>query len=311
MAQEISHAVITGGTGMLAQALGRLLARRGVAVTLLVRPGSSRLRQMGLSPGTTVIPCDLGNLASLSARDIGRCDALYHFGWEGTLPPARGDAALQNRNVGHTLAAVELAARLGCGVFVGSGSQAEYGRPGGILSAATPEAPETAYGVAKLAASRLSRVACRERGMRHVWARVLSVYGPGDQPQTMMMSCVRALLRGERMSFTAGEQRWDYLYCGDAARAFEQLGARGRDGGVYLLASGQPRALKQYILAARDAIAPAAEVGLGELPYPPGQVMSLEADLSELTRDTGFQPTVAFEDGVRLTAKWIKENHLL
>jgi len=124
------------------------------------------------------------------------------------------------------------------------------------------------------------------------------------------MSCIRSLVRGERMSFTKGEQRWDYLYCDDAARAFYLMGLHGRDGAVYPLASGQPRTLAQYIHTARDVVNPAMEVGLGGLPYPPGQVMHLEADISELTRDTGFIPNMGFEEGVRLTANWLKERNL-
>jgi len=302
----IRSAVITGGTSMLALALERELAGCGVAVTLLVRPDSARLGQMEVSPGTKVVERDLADLLSLTPDRLGPCDAFYHFGWEGACGPARDDAALQCGNIGHTLDAAALAARLGCGVFVGAGSQAEYGRADGVLAASTPANPETAYGIAKLAAGRLSYVACRRFGVRHVWARVLSLYGPGDRPRYMMSGFIRSLLRGERVPFTKGEQRWDYLYCGDAARAFHLMGLHGRDGAAYPLGSGRSRALREYILDARDAVNPAAEVGLGEIPYPPGQVMRLEADIGELARDTGFVPAMAFEEGVRLTANWLR-----
>jgi len=306
----LDSAVITGGTGMLAMALERLLAAQGIAVTLLVRPASPRLRQLEVSPATQVVPCDLGDLPSLGREQLGRCDAFYHFGWEGTFGPARDDTAMQCRSIRHTLDAVELAARLGCGVFVGAGSQAEYGRAEGILTSSTPANPETGYGIAKLAAGQLSRLACRQLGIRHVWARVLSVFGPGDNERTMMMSCIRSLVRGVPMSFTKGEQRWDYLYCGDAARAFHLMALHGRGGEAYPLGSGQPRTLAQYIFAARDAIDPAAHMGLGELPYPTGQVMRLEADIGALARDTGFVPATPFERGVRLTAEWINRRSL-
>jgi len=303
----IRRAIVTGGTGMLAMALERLLGSEGVEVTLLVRPNSARMGQLAVSPGTSVIECDLKELHALEA---GRHDAFYHFGWEGTFGPARDDTALQCRNIQCTLDAVELAARLGCEVFVGAGSQAEYGRTEDVLTESTPCKPETCYGIAKLAAGRLSRAACGQRGMRHVWARILSVYGPGDNPQTMMMSCTRSLLQGERMSFTPGEQRWDYLYSGDAAQALYLMGMHGRDGAVYPLASGQPRTLREYICAARDVIDSSIEVGIGELPYPPGQVMRLEGDIGALVRDTGFAPTIAFEDGVNLTTNWLAERRL-
>ena len=34
--------------------------------------------------------------------------------------------------------------------------------------------------------------------------------------------------------------------------------------------------------------------------------MRLEADLTDLTRDTGFRPEVSFEEGIRETISWMK-----
>ena len=300
----MTGAIITGGTGMLAMALERLLASEGVAVTLLVRPNSPRLEQLCPSPSTKIVPCALAEFHTLQAGYLSPCDALFHFGWAGTFGPGRDNTTLQSDNIRHTLDAADLAARLGCGVFVGAGSQAEYGPADGVLTETTPCRPESGYGIAKLAAGGLSRTACKQHGVRHIWARLLSAYGPGDNPGTMMMSCIRSLLSNERMSFTAGEQCWDYLYSGDAARALYLLALHGRDGTVYPLASGQPRFLRDYILAARDVLRPGMALGLGELPYPAGQPMRLEADISALLRDTGFRPAVSFEEGVKLTAEW-------
>jgi nucleoside-diphosphate-sugar epimerase len=73
----------------------------------------------------------------------------------------------------------------------------------------------------------------------------------------------------------------------------------GRDGAIYPLGSGESRPLRDFFELLRDAVDPALPLGLGELPYPPNQVMRLEADISGLTRDTGFVPTIPFEVGIR------------
>ena len=59
-----------------------------------------------------------------------------------------------------------------------------------------------------------------------------------------------------------------------------------------------------YIKQIRDAVEPSAELGLGEIPYRPGQVMYLCADISELTKDTGFRPDYTFEEGIKETVAW-------
>ena len=224
----------------------------------------------------------------------------------GTTGAARNDMYLQNENVRCALDAADLAARLGCKVFVGAGSQAEYGRVEGKLTAKTPAFPENGYGIAKLCAGQMTRIACAQHGVAHVWARILSVYGPCDNPNSLVMSVIGALLRGERPQCTKGEQMWDYLYAADAARALLAMAKRGADGAVYPLGGGTAKPLKNYILAIRDAVDPALGADLGALAYPDRQVMYLCADLEELTRDTGFVPQVPFERGIRETVEWAK-----
>ena len=81
----------------------------------------------------------------------------------------------------------------------------------------------------------------------------------------------------------------------------------GRDGAIYLFGTGKPQRLKDYILMIRDAVNPNLEIGLGELDYYPNQVMHLEADISNLTADTGFVPEYSFEEGIRETVAWARE----
>lgn len=83
------------------------------------------------------------------------------------------------------------------------------------------------------------------------WVRILSVYGPNDNAGSMVMSTVRKLKNGETPQFTKGEQKWDYLYSGDAARAFRLLAEKGQSGKVYVLGSGNVKPLSEYIYNAR------------------------------------------------------------
>ena len=135
----------------------------------------------------------------------------------------------------YTIDAVRAAAALGCRVFVGAGSQAEYGRVEGMLEPATPANPENGYGMAKLCAGIMSRTEAAALGVDHVWARVLSVYGPHDGPATMISGTIRALLAGQCPPLTQGEQKWDYLYSADAAEAFYRMARSGQNGAVYPL----------------------------------------------------------------------------
>ena len=296
--------IISGATGAIGMALIRKLLEENIKLLVLCRKNSPRIQQIPEDPRIDICYCGL-NEFNLLQNDSGvKYDVFYHFAWDGTFGSARNDIELQYRNVKYALDAVNLAHRFGCHTFVGAGSQAEYGRVEGELRPETPAFPETGYGIAKLCAGQMTRELCRQHKMRHIWTRILSVYGPYDGADTMVMSTIRKFVNGEIPLFTKGEQIWDYLYSGDAANALYLLGKQGMNGKVYLLGSGEARPLKDYILDIRDAVNPKMALELGALPYSEKQVMHLSADISELINDTRISTFTSFQDGIRETIKY-------
>lgn len=305
--RNIQTAVVTGPTGAIGIALCEKLLRENVTVYAVCRPGSSRIKDLPKAAALHVVECDAKELATLPQKMEGvSVDAFFHFAWAHTIGQGRNDMPAQIENIQSTIDAVRAAKALGCQVFLGAGSQAEYGRVEGLLKSDTPAFPENGYGMAKLCAGQMSRVEAKALDIDHVWVRILSVYGPHDGPMTMISGTIRKLLAGERPALTAGIQRWDYLYAGDAADAFYLAACHGRNGAVYPLGSGQAIPLKDYIIQMRDAIDPALPLGLGEVPYGPLQVMHLQADISALQADTGFVPKTPFAEGIRRTMDWVK-----
>lgn len=254
-------------------------------------------------------------------------DVFIHLAWNGTTGSARNDTKLQLQNQKNALDAVKLARALGCQTFIGAGSQAEYGRVEGKLSADTPAFPENGYGISKLASGQMTRLLCNQLGMKHIWLRILSIYGPYDGAKTMVMNTISQLMQGERVQFTKGEQLWDYLYSEDAAKAILLLAEKGLDGKVYPIGSGQARPLKEYIetiakeinnyvnqsgkpIKYKTVLGDGRKVEyvigdvlelleIGALPYADKQVMHLEADIRELKEDTRFTVETSFEEGIQ------------
>lgn len=305
----MKRAVITGATGTIGRALIDELTQSGVEVLVLCRHGG-RARELPTHPLLRIQYCSLSELSTLQHSAEKPYDVFYHFAWEGTNGNARNDPALQCNNIRYALGAVCAARRLGCHTFIGAGSQAEYGRFDGALTPTTPTFPENGYGIAKLAAGALTRLAASAYGIRHIWVRILSVYGPHDNEKSLVSSTILSLMRGKAPQFTKGEQLWDLLYSRDAARALSLLAAHGKHEMVYPLGSGAARPLKDYLLLLRDIVAPHAPLEFGAIPYAKDQVMHLCADITALTADTGWRPTTDFCDGIRETAAWwqIQEN---
>ncbi len=305
--RSIHTAVVTGPTGAVGTALCKKLLDEGVTVYAVIRPNSARASALPKHENLHIVACDAACLNELPFLMEGvRADAFYHFAWAHTTGAGRNDMPAQILNIQYTIDAVRAAHALGCSVFIGAGSQAEYGRVEGVLHADTPAFPENGYGMAKLCAGQMSRTECGALGLDHVWVRILSVYGPRDGMGSMVSSTIRKLLSGECPDLTEGVQKWDFLYSEDAADALYRCAVSGRNGAVYPLGGGRAIPLRDYIVEIRDAIDPQLPLGFGKIPYGPLQVMHLEADISDLTRDTGFTPAVPFKKGIRQTIEWMK-----
>ena len=289
----MKRAIITGATGAVGTALVKELITNNIETLVLCREGSRRNHQIPDHPLVTRKHCSLDQLASIENDTGNNYDVFYHFAWMGTTGAERNDMYLQNQNV-----------RFGCKKFIGAGSQAEYGRVEGMLKPDTPAFPEMGYGIAKLCAGQMTREYAHQLGMQHIWVRILSVYGPNDGAQSMVMSTIHKLQNSEVPQFTKGEQLWDYLYSGDAGRAFRLIGQKGVDGKTYVLGSGQAQPLAEYIKVIRDIVNSNGQIELGAIPYTPKQVMCLQADISELNRDTGFVPEMDFAAGIKEILEW-------
>lgn len=295
----MKRAIITGATGAIGTALIKELVNNGIEVLVFIRAESKRNHHIPVHPLVQTKMCSLEELAEVR-NDTGKMyDVFYHLAWSGASGPGRNDMYMQNRNVKYALDAVGAAKRFGCGLFVGAGSQAEYGRTESVLKPDTPVFPEMGYGYAKLCAGQMTRDYAAQLGLKHVWVRILSIYGPNDGEQSMIMSTINKLRTGVSPQFTKGEQLWDYLYSADAASALFMLAKKGHDGKIYVLGSGKTRELKDYIEEMKDIIAPEVKLEFGAVPYGKNQVMYLCADTTELKRDIGWEAGKSFCEGIR------------
>ena len=270
--------VITGPTGAIGMALIKRCLEQNIEVLAICHKGSKRIEKIPKDEHIMIIEADLKDYKDLNIEVTGDYDTFIHLAWNGTFGDTRNDMKLQSDNIKYTLDAVELANRLGCKTFIGAGSQAEYGRVDKPICPDTPAFPENGYGIAKLAAGQMSRIRCKQLGIKHVWTRIFSVYGPYDGEYTMVMSTLKKMSAGEETHFTAGEQIWDYVYSEDAAQMILDLAETAKHGTIYCIANGQSQPLKEYVKDMYEVTGCKARLGLGDIPYSDKQVMCLCVD---------------------------------
>ncbi|MDR3372549.1 MAG: NAD(P)-dependent oxidoreductase [Ancalomicrobiaceae bacterium] len=300
--------LITGATGFVGAATVRRALETGDEVAVLIRDPARPSRLTPQLPQVAMFVADLRDAVAVgTALAAFRPEAVLHLAWAGVSGAARNDPSQVYDNLVPTVRLVDLSARHGVGKFVGLGSQGEYGPLDTVISETDRPQPTTLYGTSKLATALISERMAALSGQQFAWLRLFSTYGPGDSEIWMIPSIIGQLLRGERPKTTAGTQLWDYLYIDDVADGILAATRSEAAVGVFNLGSGKPVAVRWIIETIRDLIDPDADIGFGEVPFRPDQVMHMEADITRLTSLTGWEPKVDFRDGLQRTVAAMRE----
>jgi len=302
--------IITGASGPLGSKLCKKLANEGIMVLAIVRMGSNRKEALVNVKNIEIEEVNIEDIELVYFDNWKDADVCFHFAWTHTGDEKRNDPVEQANNIIYTLKTAEFAKRHGCKVFIGAGSQAEYGKMSGKVDEETETSPDTLYGITKLAAGRLAIEYCEQNGMRCNWIRIFAVYGPEENDYILTAYVIKTLLKREKPILTPCQQVWDYLYIDDALCAIQLIAEKASQSGVYCLGSGSPKTVKEYVEKIRDTINPELELGIGEKEYSANQIMHLEADISKINHDVGFVPQIPFEVGIKNTIEWYETNKL-
>jgi UDP-glucuronate 4-epimerase len=138
--------------------------------------------------------------------------------------------------------------------------------------------------------------------------RFFTVYGPWGRPDMAYFSFTQKILRGEPIEvYGEGRMARDFTYIDDIVDGIiGALDARPPTGENRLLNIGdsRPVGLMQMIEALERTIGrPATKV---MRPMQPGDVTATYADVSRLTKLTGYKPKVMLEDGLTRFYNWYR-----
>lgn len=300
----MKKALVTGANGFLGSLLTKKLLENGVDVIAADMEGCCA----NIPEGARFVSFDMRDFSTLKTsvcdNDI---DVIYHMAWAGSSGPARADYALQLENVKYTCDAVKTAAEMGIRRFVGAGTLAQMDCMAYIGENGSTPNGVSCYGTAKITAQFMSKAQANADDIEHIWCFISNTYGIGNTTMNFVNFASKKMLSGERAAFTAAEQNYDFVYITDTINGLYLCGKNGKANCSYYIGSGKARQLKQYITTIRDTIDPDIELYLGEVPFN-GVSLPIEAyDCTPIMTDTGYQPQVDFEEGIRKTIEWLKE----
>ena len=302
----MKKAIVTGANGFVGSALVRELLEYDYRVWALGR--EERFYNLPNDPRVTCVSFELSNIAGIKGKlPAGEYDAFFHFAWEGSAGPARGDTALQLKNAQWAVDALRMSKELGCKRFLCAGSISEHETLSAVYSPGNRPGMGYIYGGGKLIAHVMCTSVAAQIGIDLVWPKITNAYGEGERSPRMVNTAIQKCIRGESPQFTAGTQNYDFVYIDDVARAFRLIAERGKPFHEYLIGSSAARPLKEFLLEMQAAIAPDIPFLFGALPFTGVDLPLSMFDCSQTEADTGFRAEISFAEGCRRTMEWWKQ----
>lgn len=305
-AVDTKKVIITGANGFLGAALTAYLAEQGTLVYAVVREKTKLVPSLQ-HENVQVIYCDLRDIINLHKKIAPTSfDAFYHFAWAGTSGSERADYALQLENVRHCCDAVTAAKKLDCAKFIFAGSIMEYEAMAYLPTTTEAPAASYIYSTAKLTAHFMAKTWAGACGIDFIETIISNVYGVGEHSDRLINTTIKSYLHNQPVSFSAGEQMYDFIYITDAVAAFAVIGEKGLGGKNYYIGNAAVRPLKEFIAELHACMKPGFPLVLGEIPFKGAMLTYGEFDTRALEREFSLFPQVSFKEGVMRLADWLK-----
>jgi UDP-glucuronate 4-epimerase len=184
--------------------------------------------------------------------------------------------------------------------------------------------PLTLYAATKKANEMMAHTYSHLFGLPTTGLRFFTVYGPWGRPDMALFLFTKAILAGEPIRvFNHGKHKRDFTFVADIAEGVYRTAmnpaapdptwnsdqpdpATGKAPyRLYNIGNNQPVELLDYIKVLETKLGKSAKMEL--LPLQLGDVPDTMADVSDLVRDTGFQPKTTVEEGVGQFVDWYRE----
>ena len=251
--------------------------------------------------------CDSRLIAGL-LTDV---DAVVNFAAESHVDRSIGSAAeFVETNVGGVQVLLDAIRVSGRKIrFVQISTDEVYGSiETGSWTEEWPLMPNSPYSATKAAGEILARAYHKTHALDVVITRCSNNYGTHHFPEKLIPLFVTNLLEGKKVPvYGNGKNVRDWLHVDDHCRGIHQVLMNGRSGEVYNIGGGRELTnndITSLILAAMGK----DEDSIEYVEDRKGHDLRYSVDWTKIKNELGYEPRVMFEDGLRDTIQWYRDN---
>lgn len=300
--------LLTGASGFIGSHIAEALLHSGYSLLLLKRTTTNLWRCSGFEGNYSWldVDCDSWEDSVLGFKP----EVIINSAWSGVVSGRRDEWEMQLSNILFQQKLLEIAKKSSIYLFVGLGSQAEYGFFDGVVNEYAPLNPTTAYGATKVACCQILSAFCNSNEIKWRWFRVFSVFGEKEDENWLIPSTIKKLSSNKDMDLTSGMQKYAYLYVRDFANVLVETIEKDGENGIYNFSSIQALKLKEILDCIQRKVNTQGKLNFGKIPYRSGQAMHVEGDMRKFNSVFGRICETNFEQSLNSTIEFYLNHYL-
>jgi UDP-N-acetylglucosamine/UDP-N-acetyl-alpha-D-glucosaminouronate 4-epimerase len=304
--------VVTGGAGFIGSNTVDELVRRGHSVVVLDDLSSGK--EDNLSEIRNKITLIKGSITDIEVvrKAMHEAEFVIHLAARTSVPKSVKDPIETNRvNIDGTLNVLVAARDAKVKRIVFAASSSAYGETPTLPKVEKMEPrPISPYGVTKYVGELYAQTFGRCYGLENVSLRYFNIFGPRQEPTSpysgvLAKFCTAFLEDTQPVIFGDGEQTRDFTYVDNAVQAnLLACEAPNVSGKVFNIGVGGRSSLNQTVTLLSNISGKKLEPKYE--PARDGDIRDSQADISQAHEFLGYEPSVAFDEGLRRTFEWYR-----
>jgi len=304
--------LVTGGAGFIGSNTVDELVRRGHSVVVLDDLSSGK--EDNLAEFRNKITFIKGSITDIEVvrKAMHEAEYVLHLAARTSVPRSVKDPIETNKiNIDGTLNVLVAAKELKVKRVVFAASSSAYGETPTLPKVETMQPqPISPYGVTKYVGELYGQTFGRCYGLENVALRYFNIFGPRQDPSSpysgvLAKFCTAFLEDSQPVVFGDGEQTRDFTYVDNAVLAnLLACEAANVTGKVFNVGVGGRVSLNEVLRALAKITGKTLEAKYE--PARDGDIRDSQADISQARNFLGYEPQVAFEDGLARTFEWYR-----
>ena len=310
--------LVTGGAGFIGSAYIRhLLENRPedevVNLDVLTYAGNlENLKSIETHPRYRFVKGDICVTADV-ARALEGVDAVVHFAAESHVDRSVLDPhAFFRNNVLGTQVLLEACRKAGVTRFHHVSTDEVYGDLGLDEDRAFKETdmlhPRSAYAASKAGSDHVVMSYAHSFGMQVTISRCCNNYGPYQFPEKLIPLFATNAMEDKTLPlFKSSKNTREWIHADDHSAAVDVILRKGKIGEIYNIGTGVERSIEEITGLILETLGKPESLKT-YVPDRAGHDRRYFIDSSKIKNELGWEPKIAFDQGIRSTILWYRDN---